>query len=90
MRQHPNAVPEREARAVAQGGRQVPGRLVDLLRWDGNEDLVPSLEPQLAETVKKIDRLVAALAAGPDDLPSVRATLSGFERESVRLEEEKR
>jgi hypothetical protein len=38
------------------------------------------------ETETKIARLVAALAAGPEDLPSVRATLAVLEGERVQLE----
>ncbi len=39
----------------------------------------------LAETERRIARLVEALAAGPDDLLSVRAALVALERERARL-----
>jgi hypothetical protein len=46
-------------------------------------DTVPGLE---GVTAKRIGRLVEALAAGPEDLRSVRATLVGLERERTALE----
>jgi len=49
-------------------------------------DAVPELEARLREARTKIERLVEALAAGPERLPSVRAALAGLERERERLE----
>ena len=45
------------------------------------------IEGQLAQVCRKIGRLVDALAAGPDDLPTVRATLAGLERERTGFED---
>jgi DNA invertase Pin-like site-specific DNA recombinase len=49
---------------------------------------VPELEARLRDTRQQIRRLVAALAAGTDDLPTVRTTLAELERERERLEED--
>jgi site-specific DNA recombinase len=49
---------------------------------------VPVLEGRLRETERKIARLVDALAAGPEDLPPVRAALVGLDVERQRLEGE--
>jgi hypothetical protein len=46
-----------------------------------------TIETQLVQVRRKISRLVDALAAGPDDLPSVRASLAGLERERAGLED---
>jgi hypothetical protein len=40
---------------------------------------------QLQTTERKIERLVETLAAGPDDLPTVRQTLVALEGERARL-----
>jgi len=45
----------------------------------------PELAARLGETEQRISRLVEALAAGSDDLPSVRQALVGLERERARL-----
>ncbi len=47
-----------------------------------------NLEARLAETGRKIDRLVDALASGGDNLPSVRTRLAELERERRSLEAE--
>jgi hypothetical protein len=44
------------------------------------------VEQELGETRRRIERLVDALAGGPEDLPSVRAALAGLERQRGRLE----
>lgn len=49
-------------------------------------DPVPELEQRLAETEKRIGRLVGALAEGTDDLPSVRTALAQLERQRGALE----
>ncbi len=49
---------------------------------------VDALEARLAETTRKIGRLVDALAAGDDDLPSVRTRLAELERERLQMQEE--
>ncbi len=51
-------------------------------------DAVTALEARLAETTRKIGRLVDALAAGGDDLPSVRTRLAELERERLQMQEE--
>jgi DNA invertase Pin-like site-specific DNA recombinase len=51
-------------------------------------DAVAALEARLAETTRKIGRLVDALAAGGDDLPSVRTRLAELERERLHIQEE--
>ena len=64
-------------------------RLRELL--DAEDDHGPSredLEARLAETGRKIDRLVDALASGSDNLPSVRTRLTELERERGLLEAE--
>jgi len=64
-------------------------RLVELLRAETPPDAqVSVLETRLAETRRKIGRLVEALASGPEDLPSVRAALASLETERARLEGE--
>ncbi len=50
------------------------------------EATVRSLAASLRETEAKIGRLVAALAAGLEDVPSVRAHLLALERQRERLE----
>lgn len=49
---------------------------------------VPALQAQLVDTRSRIARLLDVLAAGADDLPSVRTALVGLEREAHRLEGE--
>jgi hypothetical protein len=62
-------------------------RLDALLPADQDtERAAAMLAARLRETETKIGRLVAALAAGPEDLPSVRATLAVLEGERVQLE----
>jgi hypothetical protein len=59
-------------------------RLRELL--DAEEKHGPSredLEGRLAETGRKIDRLVDALASGAENLPSVRTRQADLEREQV-------
>jgi hypothetical protein len=64
-------------------------RLVELLRAETPpEAQVSVLETRLAETRRKIGRLVEALASGPEDLPSGRAALASLETERARLEGE--
>jgi len=48
------------------------------------------LERETRAVSAKIDRLVAVLAAGADDVPSVRSALVGLERERARLSDELR
>jgi DNA invertase Pin-like site-specific DNA recombinase len=45
----------------------------------------PDVEARLSETERRITRLVGALAAGTESLPSVRAALVGLEQERDRL-----
>lgn len=52
------------------------------------EMAVADLEDRLRETQARIARLVTALAAGPDDLPSVRAALVELEPQRQRLEDQ--
>jgi hypothetical protein len=54
------------------------------------EDAAGALEAELRVTASKIDRLVAALAAGPEDLPSLRSALVALERERGRLADDLR
>ena len=49
-------------------------------------DAVPQLQTHLVEARRKIERLVEALTAGSEPMPSVRAALVGLERERERLE----
>ena len=49
---------------------------------------IPELEAHLHETQRRIERLVTALAAGSDNLPSARPALVGLERERERLEQD--
>jgi len=49
-------------------------------------DTLAAMEGRLAEVRRKIPRLVEALAAGPEDLRSVRGALVELEREQDRLE----
>jgi hypothetical protein len=66
-------------------GRRVRERLAD---DDAGSAAIPELEAHLHETQRRIERLVIALAAGSDDLPSVRSALVGLERERERLEQD--
>jgi site-specific DNA recombinase len=50
------------------------------------EPEAPEIAAQLAETRRRIERLVQALAAGAEELPSVRPALVGLERERAHLE----
>jgi hypothetical protein len=52
------------------------------------EGVVEALRARLAATRRQIDRLVAVIAAGPEDLPSVRPALVCLEREREGLEAE--
>ena len=64
-------------------------RLEELLTAERPEDgIVEALRARLAETQRKIDRLVSALAAGTEDLPSVRLALVALEREREGREAE--
>jgi septal ring factor EnvC (AmiA/AmiB activator) len=49
---------------------------------------LPELESRLRDTQQRIARLIAALAAGSDDLPSVRGALAQLERDRERMERE--
>jgi DNA invertase Pin-like site-specific DNA recombinase len=49
-------------------------------------DTVEALEARLTETKRRIGRLVEALAAGPDELPSVTTKLAELERDRRFLE----
>jgi len=51
-------------------------------------DPTSDLERRLAETEKRIGRLVGVLADGADDLPSVRARLAQLERERGGLKDQ--
>lgn len=55
-----------------------------------SESAAATLGTRLRATEAKIGRLVTALAAGTDDLPSVRTELAALERERERLEQELR
>ena len=62
-------------------------RLRELLgAEEGHGPSREDLEARLAETGRKIDRLVDALAAGADNLPSVRTRLAELERERGSFE----
>ena len=50
------------------------------------EDVVTGLRIRLAETTRKIERLIGAIAGGVEDVPSIRAVLVGLERERQVLE----
>jgi hypothetical protein len=50
--------------------------------------VVEALRARLAEARRKIDRLVAVIAAGTEELPSVRTALVALEREREGLEAE--
>src|SRR5215472_11780852 len=64
-------------------------RLRELLdAEDGHGSSKEDLEARLAETGRKIDRLVDALASGADNLPSVRIRLAELEHERGSLEAE--
>lgn len=64
-------------------------RVVDLLATsEACTAAVPDLEARLQDTRRRIERLVTALAAGTDDLPSVRTALTSLERERTALERE--
>ena len=64
-------------------------RLTELLRpVPMAAHAVTALESGLAETRRKIGRLVEALAGGPEDLPAVRSALVDLERKRARLEAE--
>jgi chromosome segregation ATPase len=64
-------------------------RLRELLgAEEGHGPSREDLEARLAETGRKIDRLVDALAAGGDNLPSVRTRLAELERERGSFEAE--
>ncbi len=56
-------------------------RLTERLQRGDDAELVDRLAVELAETRKRITRLVDALAAGPEDLPSARTLLVTLERE---------
>ena len=64
-------------------GRRVQELLSDN---DAGGPAIPEVEGRVHETRRRIERLVAALAAGSDDLPSVRSALAGLEREREGLE----
>jgi hypothetical protein len=67
--------------------RELRRRLDALLPVDGDSERVAAtLAATLRQTEAKIGRLVAALAAGTDDLPSVRAEIVALERERAQLE----
>jgi DNA invertase Pin-like site-specific DNA recombinase len=63
-------------------------RVEDLLGEDARADgaALPELESRLRDTQQRIGRLVAALADGTDELPSVRAKLTQLERDRKRIE----
>ncbi len=63
-------------------------RLDEQLGEDAVQVVIPDLEAHLHETRQRIGRLVTALAAGSDDLPSVRSALVELERERERLEKD--
>jgi hypothetical protein len=64
-------------------------RVTEMLAAGGTRAVsVPDLEARLQESRRRIDRLVSALAAGAEDLPSLRAALVGLERERAALERE--
>ena len=68
---------------------EIRKRIEELLRGEAPpEAALGDFEARLRETRRKIDRLVEALAAGTDDLPSVRAGLARLEREREGLERE--
>jgi hypothetical protein len=46
---------------------------------------LPALKAALADTDRRVGRLVEALAGGTDDLPSVRSAIGALERERARL-----
>jgi hypothetical protein len=50
--------------------------------------VVEALQERLAGIRQRIDRLVAVIAAGPEDLPSIRTALLGLERERAGIEAE--
>jgi DNA invertase Pin-like site-specific DNA recombinase len=61
-------------------------RVTALLAQDqSTRPVIPEIEARLRETERRIARLVETLAAGTDQLPSVRAALVGLERERERL-----
>ena len=68
---------------VEELGRRVQAQLAD---DDVGGTSIPELETHLRETRRQIERLVTALAAGSDDLPSVRAALVGLERERLETD----
>ena len=66
-------------------------RLSELLATtESAAEPVPLLEAQLAQVRRNIRNLIDALAAGTEDLPSVRSELAGLERERAGLEEQNR
>jgi hypothetical protein len=63
-------------------------RLTDILGAPpSSDDAAVVIEGQLLQVRRKISRLVDALAAGPEELPSVRAALAALERERAGLED---
>ena len=66
---------------------EIRRRIEELLREEAPPEVaLGDFEARLRETRRKIDRLVEALAAGTDDLPSVRAELARLELEREGLE----
>jgi len=61
-------------------------RVLELLTPDPVGPSLELLEARLQETDRQLARLVDALAAGPEDLPTVRRAVAALERERVRLE----
>jgi len=49
-------------------------------------DAVPQLQARLVRDARRIDRLVEALTAGSEPMPSVGPALVGLDRERERLE----
>lgn len=64
-------------------------RLTNLLAREAEPvDAAPQLTARLADTRRRIERLVGVLASGSEPMPSVRAALVGLERDRERLERE--
>ena len=64
-------------------------RLRELLETDQpQEGAVEALQGRLADTRRQIDRIVAAIGGGTEELPSLRAALVRLEREREGLETE--
>jgi site-specific DNA recombinase len=64
-------------------------RLDDILATEHpNDGVAEALQARLDGIRQRIDRLVAVITAGPEDLPTIRTALVGLERERAGVEAE--